>query len=128
MNSLKRLKAEGRARREAQEFMIDVLNLMAMSYAIELHEEHGFGAERIARLTDAAIRRVHSTIGRYEGEYTETALESWCRTFGFIPKIGLDERGAVKFCGSSMKKQRARRISGLSASKKADKRSAVGEA
>lgn len=51
MNSLKRLKAEGRARREAQEFMIDVLNLMAMSYAIELHEEHGFGAERIARLT-----------------------------------------------------------------------------
>lgn len=28
MNSLKRLKAEGRAQREAQEFMIDVLNLI----------------------------------------------------------------------------------------------------
>ena len=109
MNSLKRLKAEGRAFRDAQEFMVDLLNLMAMSYAIELHEEHGFGAGRISRLTDAAIRRVHATIGRYEGEFTPTALENWCRTFGFDHRIGLDSDGAVRFRGGVIGRKEAKK-------------------
>lgn len=109
MDSLKRHKRESRAYRDAYMMMLDTLNLMARSYAIELHDEHGFGAERLSELTDNVIRRVHATIERYEGEFTPTALDMKCRMFNFNAKIGFDENGAVRFVGGVIKKGKSRK-------------------
>jgi|GEM_PF-1574015 len=95
MNCLKNKKEASRSYREAQGFMLDLLEMMAYAYALELHDRYGFGKIRNDRLAKAAIERVHACIARYEGDYTMTALKSKCRDFGFVSKIKLDEKGAV---------------------------------
>ncbi len=105
MESLKRLNRDSRAYRNAYMMMLDTLNLMVRSFAVELHEEHGFGAERLSVLTDNAIKRVHGAIARYEGEFTPTALDMWCKDFNFNAQIGFDSEGAVKFVGGVIKKK-----------------------
>lgn len=103
MNALKRKSRHGKAYREYQEFMTELLNLMVRAYASELHQRYGFGAGKCTDVTEAVIKAVHGAIARYEGEYTLTALDSWCRDFGFDGRVGLDENGAVKFLGGNMK-------------------------
>lgn len=99
MNALKRKNKQGKAYRDAQGFMLDLLNLMSQAYAIELHDSHGFGAKRLTKLSENAIQLVHDTIARYEGDFTDTALKARCRYFNFDPKVGLNEKGAVRFAG-----------------------------
>ena len=105
MNALARQKRQFRAYREYQEFMVDVLNLMVRAYAAELHQKHGFGAQRCTDVTKAVIATVHAAIHRYEGEYTQDALDMWCRSFGFDGRVGLDEKGAVEFKGGVIERK-----------------------
>lgn len=105
MNALARQKRESRARRDYQQFMLDLLNLMVRAYAAELHQEHGLEAEEISELTENVISTVHAAIARYEGEYTETALDMWCKSFGFDARVGLDEKGAVVFKGGVIERK-----------------------
>lgn len=99
MNCLKHKKEDSKSYREAQGFMLELLEMMAYAYAIELHEQHGFGAERCERIAKAAIERVHKCIERYESDYTQTALKAKCKDFGFVSKIKLNEKGAVMWNG-----------------------------
>ena len=95
MNALKHKKESGKSYRDAQKFMLELLEMMAYAYALELREQHGFGKKRNERIAKAAIERVHACIERYESEYTQTALKSKCQDFGFRSKIKLNEKGAV---------------------------------
>ena len=106
MNALKRQREQSRAYREYQAFMVDLLNLMVRAYAAELHQTHGFGAGKCTDVTEAVIKTVHGAIARYEGEYTLTALDSWCRDFGFDGRVGLDEKGAVMFYGGIIERKK----------------------
>ena len=99
MKALHNKNKQSKAYRDAQGFMLDLLNLMSMAYAVELHDNHGFGAERLSSVTENAIKTVHAAIARYEGDYTPYALERACRMFRFDHRIGLNEKGAVKFAG-----------------------------
>lgn len=81
--------------RDTQQLMLDLLEMMAYAYALELHDRHGFGKIRNERIAKAAIERVHACIERYEGDYTQTALKAKCRDFGFVSKIRLNQKGAV---------------------------------
>lgn len=105
MNALKRHSRESRAYRDYQEFMLDLLNLMSRAYAAELHQAHGFGAARLSKLTKNVIATVHAAISRYEGEYTQDALDMWCRDFGFDATVGLDRNGAVEFKGGIIERK-----------------------
>ena len=105
MKSLKRFKERGKSQRDYRAFMIDLLNLMSMAYAVELHESHGFGADRLSSVTDGAIKRIHSAVYRYEKEFADMALIDWCRRIGFDWRIGLDEKYAIKFIGGKVKKK-----------------------
>lgn len=95
MNALKHKKEQSKSYREAQTFMLELLEMMAYAYALELNKQHRFGKKRNERVAKAAIERVHECIKRYETEYTQTALKSKCQDFGFVSKIKLDEKGAV---------------------------------
>lgn len=95
MNALKHKKEESKAFREAQRLIVELVEMMAQAYAIELHEQAGFGAERNERIAKAAIERVHKCVERYESDYTPTALKSKCKDFGFVSKVKLNEKGAV---------------------------------
>lgn len=95
MNCLKHKNEHAKSYREAQTFMLELLEMMAYAYALELHEQHGFGKKRNERIAKAAIERVHACIERYESDYTQTALKSKCQDFGFVSKIKLNEKGAV---------------------------------
>lgn len=95
MNALKHKKEESKAYREAQRLIVELVEMMAQAYAIELHEQAGFGAERNERIAKAAIERVHKCVERYESDYTPTALRVKCADFGFVAKVRLNEKGAV---------------------------------
>ena len=95
MNALKHKKKDARSYREAQTFMLELLEMMALAYALELNKQYGFAAKRNERIAEGAIKRVHECIARYEPEYTQVALKSKCADFGFVSKIKLDEKGAV---------------------------------
>lgn len=97
MNALKHKKEESKAYREAQRLVVDLTDMLCNAYALELHEQAGFGAERNERIAKAAIERVHACVERYETEYTETALKSKCADFGFVSKVKLNEKGAVSW-------------------------------
>ena len=105
MKSLKRFKEKGKSQRDYREFMVDLLNLMSVAYAVELHENHGFGAGRLSSVTDGAIKRIHSAVSKYDKEFADMALINWCRSFGFDWRIGLDERYAIKFIGGKVKRR-----------------------
>ena len=95
MNALKHKKEASKSYREAQRLIVELVEMMAQAYAIELHEQAGFGAERNERIAKSAIERVHKCVERYEVEYTPTALKSKCADFGFVAKVHLNEKGAV---------------------------------
>lgn len=99
MKCLKHKKESAKAYRDAQTFMLELLEMMAYAYGLELHDRHGFGKKRNERIAKAAIERVHDCIERYESDYTQTALKSKCQDFGFVSKIKLNEKGAVKWNG-----------------------------
>lgn len=99
MKSLKNKNRYAKSYRDAQLFMLDCLNLMSMAYAVELHDNHGFGAKRLTSLSENAIKLVHDTIAKFEGDFTDTALKVRCRYFNFDPKVALDDKGAVRFAG-----------------------------
>lgn len=99
MNALKHKKENGKAYREAQGFMLELLEMMAYAYALELHDQYGFGMKRCENIAKAAIERVHACIQRYDTDYTQTALKSKCQSFGFVSKIKLNENGAVIWNG-----------------------------
>lgn len=99
MKALHNKNKQSKAYRDAQGFMLDLLNLMSMAYAVELHDNHGFGAQRLSSVTENAIKTVHATISRYEGDFAPYALESACKRFRFDHRIALDDKGAVRFAG-----------------------------
>ena len=99
MNSLRGKNKKAKAYRDAQGFMLDLLNLMSTAYAVELHDSHGFGAQRLTSVTDGAIKRVHEAIARYDGDFADYALRDRCKYFRFDPRVSLNEKGAVKFAG-----------------------------
>ncbi len=95
MNALKHKKEQAKSYRDAKRFMLELLEMMAYAYALELHDRHGFGKKRCEDIARAAIERIHACIARYESEYTQVALKSKCQDFGFHSKIALNEKGAV---------------------------------
>ena len=99
MNCLKHKNENAKSYREAQGFMLELLDMMAYAYALELHEQFGFGMKRCERIAKAAIERVHACIERYDADYTQVALKSKCADFGFVSKIKLDKKGAVTWNG-----------------------------
>lgn len=108
MKALKRLNEQKRVSREAQAFMLDLMNMIVAAMGAELHQKRGFGAQRCAETAEAVIETCQSAIKRYrdeeDDEYVWTALRSWCRDFGFDPTVGLDPKtGAVKFVGGVIK-------------------------
>lgn len=105
VKALDRHKRHGKSYREYREFMLSLLNLMSIAYAVELHENHKFGAGRISSVTDGAIKRVHEAVQKYESDFADYALESWCKSFGFDHRISLDDQLRVKFIGGKAKKK-----------------------
>ena len=97
MNCLKHKNENAKSYREAQGFMLELLEMMAYAYALELNEQHGFAKKRNERIAEGAIKRVHTCIERYETDYTQVALKSKCADFGFVSKIKLDKKGAVSW-------------------------------
>ena len=83
------------SKEEIREYTRGLVEMLVQAYSLELHEQVGFGAERNERIAKAAIERVHQCVERYESEYTPTALKSKCADFGFVAKVGLNEKGAV---------------------------------
>lgn len=95
MNCLKHKNEQAKSYRDAQTFMLELLDMMVHAYALELNKQHRFARKRNERVAEGAIKTVHECIARYETEYTQVALKSKCADFGFVSKIKLDEKGAV---------------------------------
>ena len=78
-----------------REYTRGLVEMLVQAYSLELHEHDGMGKDKLEQRASAVIERIHDYAERYDTECTPTALKSKCKDFGFVSKVGLNEKGAV---------------------------------